>query len=50
MIDQNMLKEISSLPISIEKELQKVPNPKARAIAIQNVEDIKASNRRDFRF
>ena len=34
----------------IEKELQKVPNPKARAIAIQNVEDIKASNRRDFRF
>ncbi len=34
----------------IEKELQKVPNPKARAIAIQNVEDIKVSNRRDFRF
>ena len=34
----------------IEKELQKVPNPKAIAIAIQNVEDIKASNRRDFRF
>ena len=34
----------------IEKELQKVPNPKARAIAIQNVDDIKASNRRDFRF
>ncbi len=34
----------------IEKELQKVPNPKAREIAIQNVEDIKASNRRDFRF
>ncbi len=34
----------------IEKELEKVPNPKARAIAKQNVEDIKASNRRDFRF
>ena len=34
----------------IEKELQKVPNPKAREIAIQNVKDIKASNRRDFRF
>ena len=34
----------------IEKELQKVPNPKARAIAIQNVDDIKASIRRDFRF
>ncbi len=34
----------------IEKELQKVPNPKAREIAIQNVRDIKASNRRDFRF
>ncbi|MBQ8767199.1 MAG: [Clostridia bacterium] len=34
----------------IEKELEKVPNSKARAIAKQNVEDIKASNRRDFRF
>ncbi len=34
----------------IEKELEKVPNPKAREIAKQNVEDIKASNRRDFRF
>ena len=34
----------------IEKELEKVPNPKAREIAIQNVKDIKASNRRDFRF
>lgn len=34
----------------IEKELQKVPNPKARQIAIDNVEAIKSSNRRDFRF
>ena len=34
----------------IEKELEKIPNEKARAIAKQNVEDIKASNRRDFRF
>ena len=34
----------------IEKELQKVPNPKARQIAIDNVEAIKNSNRRDFRF
>ena len=33
-----------------EKELQKVPNPKARQIAIDNVEAIKNSNRRDFRF
>ena len=34
----------------IERELEKVPNEKARAIARQNIEDIKASNRRDFRF
>ncbi len=34
----------------IEKELQKVPNPKARQIAIDNVEAIKNSDRRDFRF
>ncbi len=34
----------------IEKELMKVPNPKARQIAIDNVEAIKNSNRRDFRF
>ena len=34
----------------IEKELQKVPNEKARGIAKENVEAIKASNRRDFRF
>ena len=34
----------------IEEELKKIPNEKARAIAMQNVEDIKNSNRRDFRF
>ena len=34
----------------VEQELQKIPNEKARAIAMQNVEDIKNSNRRDFRF
>ena len=34
----------------IERELERVPNEKARAIARQNIEDIKASNRRDFRF
>ena len=34
----------------IEKELMKIPNEKARQIAVQNVADIKASNRRDFRF
>lgn len=34
----------------IEKELEKIPNEKARNIAKQNVIDIKNSNRRDFRF
>lgn len=32
------------------KELDKIPNPKTRDIAKRNIEDIKASNRRDFRF
>ena len=34
----------------IEKELKRVPNNKVRAIATQNIEDIRHSNRRDFRF
>ena len=34
----------------IERELEKIPNEKARAIAKENVEAIKNSNRRDFRF
>ena len=34
----------------IEKELTKIPGEKVRAIAKQNIEDIKNSNRRDFRF
>ncbi len=34
----------------IEKELERIPNPKVKEIAEQNVEDIKNSNRRDFRF
>jgi len=34
----------------IEKELEKVTNPKVREIARKNIEDIKNSNRRDFRF
>ena len=34
----------------VEQELQKIPNEKARAIAMQNGEEIKNSNRRDFRF
>ncbi len=34
----------------IEQELEKIPNPKAKEIAKQNVQDIKNSNRRDFRF
>lgn len=34
----------------IEKELEKIPNPKVKSIATQNIEDIKNSSRRDFRF
>ena len=34
----------------IERELQKIPNEKARKIAAENIEAIKNSNRRDFRF
>ncbi|MBE7013274.1 MAG: [FeFe] hydrogenase H-cluster radical SAM maturase HydG, partial [Ruminococcaceae bacterium] len=34
----------------IERELEKIPNEKVKAIAKQNIEDIKNSNRRDFRF
>ena len=34
----------------IGKELTKIPKDKVREIAVQNIEDIKASNRRDFRF
>ncbi len=34
----------------IERELEKVSAPKVKEIAKQNIEDIKNSNRRDFRF
>ena len=34
----------------IEKELEKIPNEKARRIAKENIEHIKNSDRRDFRF
>lgn len=34
----------------IERELNRIPKEKVRAIARQNIEDIKSSNRRDFRF
>ena len=34
----------------IEKELERIPNEKVRGIAKQNIEYIKASDRRDFRF
>ncbi len=34
----------------IEKELEKIPNEKVKGIARQHIEDIKNSNRRDFRF
>ena len=34
----------------IEKELQKISNEKVREITVQNIEDIKNSNSRDFRF
>ena len=34
----------------IDKELEKIPNEKARAVARENIERIKNSNSRDFRF
>ena len=34
----------------VESELQKIPNEKVKGIAERNIEDIKSSNRRDFRF
>ena len=34
----------------IEEELNRIPNEKVRGIAKQNIEDIRNSNRRDFRF
>ncbi len=34
----------------VEKELERIPKEKVREIARQNIEDIKNSNRRDFRF
>ena len=34
----------------IQKELDKIPKEKVRAIAAQNIEDIRNSNHRDFRF
>ena len=34
----------------IESELEKIPNPKVKQIARQNIADIRNSNRRDFRF
>lgn len=34
----------------IERELEKIPSAKVREIAEKNIEDIKNSNRRDFRF
>ena len=34
----------------VEDELKHVPNEKVRQIATENIKEIKASNRRDFRF
>ena len=34
----------------IERELDKIPKEKVRQIAKDNIEQIKSSNRRDFRF
>lgn len=34
----------------IEKELEKIPTEKVKTLAKQHIEDIKASNKRDFRF
>ena len=36
--------------VMVERELAKIPKDKVREIARQNIEDIKNSNRRDFRF
>ena len=38
------------LSMMIDEELEKIPNPKIKKIAIDNIKDIKNSNRRDFRF
>ena len=35
---------------TIERELARIPKDKVREIAARNIEDIKNSNRRDFRF
>lgn len=34
----------------IDRELGKIPNEKVRTLASQHIEDIRSSNRRDFRF
>lgn len=34
----------------IDAELEKIPNEKVKSIARDNIENIKNSNRRDFRF
>ena len=34
----------------IEKELEKIPTEKVKNIAKEHIEDIKNSNKRDFRF
>ena len=34
----------------VEEELKRVTNDKVRGIAVENIEAIKSSNRRDFRF
>ena len=34
----------------VEEELKRIPKDKVREIAEQNIQDIKNSNRRDFRF
>ena len=34
----------------VEKELKRIPKDKVREIAADNIAQIKASNRRDFRF
>ena len=46
--DASFLKEIGFK--MIDDELNKIPLEKVRNIAKQNIEDIKNSNRRDFRF
>ena len=50
MYSKNFAPEASMIFELIDKELMKIPNEKVRGIAKDKIENIKNSNRRDFRF